>query len=87
MDTLTPMNDASIEHRLTELEAASDARRAELRAVLDDLPAALSRRALVRAAATDLRRAPGKSDVVRRAASRIGRTVAGSVRRGSATER
>ena len=44
-----------IEARLDALERASDERRAELRAVLDDLPAALSRRALVSAAITDAR--------------------------------
>lgn len=78
------MNDPTIEQRLTELEQASDARRAELRAVLDDLPAALSRRALVRAAVADLRHAPGKADVVRRGAKKIVRTVMG---RGSSDQR
>lgn len=87
MDTLAPMSDPTVEERLAELEAASDARRAELRSVLDDLPAALSRRALVRAAATDLRQAPGKVDVLRRAARRIGRTVTGRTRPRSSTER
>ena len=80
------MTDPTVEQRLAELEAASDARRAELRSVLDDLPAALSRRALVRAAATDLRHAPGKADVARRAAKRVVRSVSGSVRRGRSNE-
>ncbi len=81
------MNDPTIEQRLAELEAASDARRRELRAVLDDLPAALSRRALVRAAAADLRRAPGKTDVVWRGVKKAGRSVARGVGRGRSTER
>lgn len=74
-------SDADIEQRLAELESASDARRAELRAVLDDLPAALSRRALVKAAATDLRDAPEKTDVVLRGLKKIVRTVTAAVRR------
>lgn len=86
-DTLAGMSDPTVEQRLAELEAASDARRGELRSVLDDLPAALSRRTLVRAAAADLRRAPGKVDVVRRGAKRIVRSVKGIFRRGSSTER
>ncbi|MGB3737369.1 MAG: hypothetical protein WA964_20615 [Ilumatobacter sp.] len=81
------MSDPTVEQRLAELEAASDARRAELRSVLDDLPAALSRRTLVRAAAADLRRAPGKVDVVRRGVKKIARSVKGSVRRGPSDER
>jgi len=76
------MSDPTVEQRLAELEAASDARRAELRSVLDDLPAALSRRALVRAAAADLGRAPGKADVVRRGMKKIVRTAKDAVRRG-----
>lgn len=86
-DTLAPMSDPTVEQRLAELEAASDARRAELRSVLDDLPAALSRRTLVRAAAADLRRAPGKVDVIRRGVKKIARSVKGSVRRGPSDER
>ncbi|MEP1125036.1 MAG: hypothetical protein ABJH68_14225 [Ilumatobacter sp.] len=80
-------SESDIERRLTALEAASDARRAELRAVLDDLPAALSRRALVRAAAVDLRRAPGKVDVVRRGANKVARTVRAGVVRRPSTDR
>lgn len=81
------MSDPTVEQRLAELEAASDARRSELRAVLDDLPAALSRRALVRSAATDLRNAPGKVDIVRRAIRRIVRSVRGVLRRSPRGER
>lgn len=86
-DTLTPMSDPTVEQRLAELEAASDARRSELRSVLDELPAALSRRSLVRAAAADLRRAPGKADVVRRGAKKVGRSLKGIFGRGRFTER
>lgn len=75
------MSEPTVEDRLAELEAASDARRAELRAVLDDLPAALSRRTLVRTAAADLRRAPGKADVARRGATKAVRAVKGLVQR------
>lgn len=86
-DTLVAMTDPGVEQRLAELEAASDARRAELRSVLDDLPAALSRRALVRAAAADLRHAPGKLDVVRRGLNKVVRTVRGAVGRTRSAER
>ncbi len=81
------MSDPTVEQRLAELEAASDARRAELRSVLDDLPAALSRRTLVRAAAADLRRAPGKTDVVRRGAKKVVRLATARIRRRPSTER
>ena len=86
-DTLASMSDPTVEQRLAELEAASDARRAELRSVLDDLPAALSRRTLVRAAATNLRHAPGKADVMRRGMKKVGRSVQTTVLRGRSTER
>jgi hypothetical protein len=81
------MSDPTVEQRLAELEAASDARRSELRSVLDDLPAALSRRTLVRAAATDLRHAPGKVDVVRRGAKKVVKSVKVTVLRGRSTAR
>lgn len=80
------MTDPTVEQRLAELEAASDARRAELRAVLDDLPAALSRRSLVRAAATDLRHAPAKADVVRRGMKKVVRSVKAGVGLGSSAQ-
>lgn len=69
-DGLAP---GEIEARLDALERASDARRAELRRVLDDLPAALSRRALVIAAVDDLRSAPNKGAIVMRGLRKIGR--------------
>ena len=62
-----------IEQRLDALERASDARRAELRALLDDLPAALSRRALVSAAIADAREAPDKGAIVVRGLRKLGR--------------
>ena len=86
-DTLAPMSDPTVEQRLAELEAASDARRAELRSVLDDLPAALSRRTLVRAAATDLRHAPAKADGMRRGMKKVVRSIKVAIGRGPSTER
>ena len=70
-----------IDERLTALEAASDQRRTELRAVLDDLPAALSRRALVSAVITDARAAPDKGAVVTRGLRKLGRMPASAWRR------
>ena len=70
-----------IEERLTALEAASDQRRAEMRAVLDDLPAALSRRALVSAVITDARTAPDKGAIVARGLRKLGRMPAAAWRR------
>jgi hypothetical protein len=71
----------TVEERLADLEAASDARRAELRAVLDDLPHAVSRRALVSKAAHDLRAAPHKGDIVMRGLRKIARLPGSLVRR------
>ncbi len=70
-----------IDERLTTLEAASDQRRAELRAVLDDLPAALSRRALVSAAITDARTAPDKGAIITRGLRKLGRIPGAAWRR------
>ncbi len=70
-----------IEARLDALERASDERRAELRAVLDDLPAALSRRALVTAAITDARAAPDKGAIVARGVRKLGRIPGAAWRR------
>jgi hypothetical protein len=75
------LDPAEIEARLDALEQASDARRAELRAVLDDLPAALSRRALVAAAITDARSAPDKGAIVTRGLRKIARMPAAAWRR------
>ncbi len=73
-----------IEARLDALERASDERRAELRSVLDDLPAALSRRALVSAAITDARAAPDKGAIVTRGLRKVGRMPAALWRRARA---
>ena len=72
---------ADIEARIAELEAASDARRAELKSVIDQLPAALSRRALVSAAVDDLRSAPDKGAIVTRGLRKLGRIPGAVVRR------
>ena len=66
-------DDSEVRRRLAELEAASDQRRREMRAVLDDVPAALSRRRLVAAAIADLKTAPNKVDGLRRVVRKIGR--------------
>lgn len=73
--------DADIEARLVALEAASDARRGELRSLLDDLPHAVSRRALVVEAVRDLRRAPANSRIGKWAVAKPGRITAAVARR------
>jgi hypothetical protein len=73
-----------IEARLDALERASDERRAELSAVLDDLPAALSRRALLAAVITDARAAPQKRVIVTRGVRKLGRMPAAAWRRARA---
>ena len=78
---MTTDRDRIIEERLTALEAASDQRRADLRAVLDDLPAALSRRTLVSAVITDARTAPDKGAIVTRGLRKLGRMPAAAWRR------
>jgi hypothetical protein len=78
---MTSDQDREIDERLTALEVASDERRAELRALLDRLPAALSRRALVVSAAKDLRHAPNKGDIAGRAVRKLGRITGSLVRR------
>ena len=82
-DTLG-LSDGNLSRHLRVLEEASDQRRAELRAQLDDLPAALSRRALVSAAVTDLRAAPDKGAIVSRALRKVGRIPGAAWRRGRA---
>ena len=73
--------DPSIADRLTELEHASDQRRAELRALIDELPATVSRRALLTAAARDLRHAPNKGEIARHGLRKVLRAPAALVRR------
>jgi hypothetical protein len=72
---------AAIEERLAQLEVASDLRRAELRALLDELPHAVSRRSLFSAAVRDLRAAPAKGDIAKRFVAKLGRIPGGLVRR------
>jgi hypothetical protein len=67
--------------RLDELEAESSARRAELRAIASELPAAMSRRAILRSLASDLRHAPGKRVVAERAARKLARAPRSAARR------
>ncbi len=79
------MNDrvdvAAIERRLDELERESQERRAELRALAAELPAATSRRAYLRSMASGLREAPDKPQVAKRVALKIARTPVDLVRR------
>lgn len=72
---------ASIEERLTALETASDERRAELRRLADEVPAAVSRRALIAEAARDLSAAPNKGHIVARGVRKLARVPAALVRR------
>lgn len=78
---MTTDRDQEIDERLTALEVASDQRRAELRALLDGLPAAVSRRALVMSAAKDLRHAPNKRGIAGRALRKLGRVPGAALRR------
>lgn len=59
-----PLDD-EVERRLTALEEASDRRRAELTAVLHDLPAAVSRREVISSAFRDLRSDAGNGSMLR----------------------
>ncbi len=72
---------AAIEQRLDELQRESQERRAELRTLAAELPAATSRRALVRSMAASVARAPDKPLVARRVAMKIVRTPVDLVRR------
>jgi hypothetical protein len=72
---------SSVEDRLVALERASDERRAELRRLAADVPAAVSRRSLLVGAVRDLKTAPNKGDIVRRAARKIVRLPASLLRR------
>ena len=78
---LSHLNLDGIEDRLTALEQASHERRAELRRLAAQLPAAVSRRALLVEAARDLRRAPNKTDIARRGLAKLTRLPAALVRR------
>ena len=69
----TPAADPELLARLDALEAESNARRAELRRLAAELPAAMSRRSVLRSLVTDLRAAPGKRMIARRAAAKLAR--------------
>lgn len=66
-----PPDDRSIESRLAALEQASADRTAELRALAEQVPAAVSRRALLAGAASDLRAAPNKGEILRRGVRKL----------------
>ena len=72
---------AEIEARLDELQHESQARRAELRALAVDLPAATSRRAMVRAMVGSIVHAPDKPMIAKRAVLKVLRTPADLFRR------
>lgn len=72
---------AAIEQRLDELQRESQERRAELRALAAELPAATSRRALVRSMTTSVLQAPDKPQVAKRVALKAARTPVELVRR------
>jgi hypothetical protein len=59
--------------RLDELEAQSNARRDELKAIAAQLPETISRRALLRAVIDDLRYSPQKGAIAKRAAYKAAR--------------
>lgn len=68
-----PSTNKSVEDLLDDLQRESEQRRAELREITTQLPAAMSRRAILRSVAADIRRAPNKSDIVKRAVRKLGR--------------
>ncbi len=72
---------SDIEARLDELQRESQARRAELRAIAAELPAATSRRAVLRSMAGSIVHAPDKPLIVKRAVLKVLRTPSDLVRR------
>lgn len=72
---------AAIELRLDELQRESEQRRADLRALAAELPAATSRRALVKSMTVSVLRAPDKPMVAKRVALKVARTPVDLVRR------
>ena len=63
----------TVEQLLDELQRESEHRRAELREIAAELPAAMSRRAILRGIAADVRNAPEKGAIITRAVRKIGR--------------
>ena len=72
---------AAIQERLDELQRESDERRAQLRALAAELPAATSRRALVRSMVAGIVDAPDKTLIAKRAALKVARTPSDLMRR------
>ena len=66
---------------LDQLHAESVARRAELRAIAEQLPATLSRRALLKSMLVDVRHAPRKGAIVKRAVRKMARAPRAAARR------
>jgi hypothetical protein len=58
---------------LDRLEAESNARREELKALAIQIPATISRRALLRSVASDLRHSPNKAAILKRAVTKLAR--------------
>lgn len=80
-DPLARTADPAYMARLDALQAESQARRGELRAIAAQLPATMARTALVRSVATDLWRAPDKAMIVRRAAIKVSKAPRAMARR------
>jgi hypothetical protein len=68
-----PTTDAELLAELDRLEAESNARRDELKAIAAQLPATVSRRALLRSVASDLKHSPNKGAIARRGLAKIWR--------------
>ncbi len=68
------------EASLEEMRAETLARRAEVRALAESLPTAMSRHALLWAMARDARSHPDKAGVVKRAIAKAGRAPGKAVR-------
>jgi len=79
LDRLRTENEAlrsrveAAEQTLAELKIEALERRAEVRALADELPAAMSRRAVLSAMLRDVVHHPDKPGVVKRAAAKLGR--------------
>ncbi len=71
---------AEVEQEIGVLRSEALARRAEVRAMAEALPAALSRHALVMGMLRDVRHHPDKSGVARRAFRKLGRAPRKAVR-------
>lgn len=81
------MTNADLEARLDALEAESKARRAELRALLEQLPQATSRRLLVTQMTREILTAPDRVSVAKRGVLKIARTPTAVYRRATTRRR